>query len=101
MRPAPRAPTISYGPRRVPFEGPSDVESAAQIHPHAPGQAAAISARERRAAREFSRKNASTRRGMRLARRCKMRFMKAADPRVTFAELQEWPDDGRRYELYD
>src|SRR5712692_1742027 len=30
-----------------------------------------------------------------------MRFMKAADPRVTFAELQEWPDDGRRYELYD
>jgi Uma2 family endonuclease len=30
-----------------------------------------------------------------------MRFMKAVDPRVTFAELQEWPDDGRRYELYD
>jgi Uma2 family endonuclease len=30
-----------------------------------------------------------------------MRFMKATDPRVTFAELQEWPDDGRRYELYD
>src|SRR5262245_60248226 len=30
-----------------------------------------------------------------------MRFMKAADPRVTFAELCEWPDDGRRYELYD
>jgi Uma2 family endonuclease len=30
-----------------------------------------------------------------------MRFMKAADPRVTFAELQQWPDDGRRYELYD
>ena len=27
--------------------------------------------------------------------------MKAADPRVTFAELQEWPEDGRRYELYD
>lgn len=27
--------------------------------------------------------------------------MEAADPRVTFAELQEWPDDGRRYELYD
>jgi len=27
--------------------------------------------------------------------------MKAvADPRVTFAELQTWPDDGRRYELY-
>jgi Uma2 family endonuclease len=30
-----------------------------------------------------------------------MRFMKAVDPRVTFAELREWPDDGRRYELYD
>ncbi len=27
--------------------------------------------------------------------------MRATDPRVTFAELQEWPDDGRRYELYD
>ena len=27
--------------------------------------------------------------------------MKATDPRVTFAELQQWPDDGRRYELYD
>jgi len=27
--------------------------------------------------------------------------MKALDPRVTFAELQQWPDDGRRYELYD
>jgi Uma2 family endonuclease len=27
--------------------------------------------------------------------------MEATDPRVTFAELQEWPDDGRRYELYD
>src|SRR5262245_54813622 len=34
-------------------------------------------------------------------RRCKMRFMKAIDPRVSFAELQQWPDDGRRYELYD
>ena len=30
-----------------------------------------------------------------------MRFMKAIDSRVTFAELQLWPDDGRRYELYD
>lgn len=27
--------------------------------------------------------------------------MKASDARVTFAELQQWPDDGRRYELYD
>ncbi len=25
----------------------------------------------------------------------------AADPRVTFAELATWPDDGRQYELYD
>jgi Uma2 family endonuclease len=23
------------------------------------------------------------------------------DPRVSFAELQRWPDDGRQYELYD
>jgi Uma2 family endonuclease len=30
-----------------------------------------------------------------------MQFMRATDPRVTFAELQQWPDDGRRYELYD
>jgi Uma2 family endonuclease len=28
-----------------------------------------------------------------------MRFMKATH--VTFAELQQWPDDGHRYELYD
>ena len=30
-----------------------------------------------------------------------MRLMKAADSRVTYAELQQWPDDGRQYELYD
>jgi Uma2 family endonuclease len=30
-----------------------------------------------------------------------MRFMKAIDSRVTFAELQQWPDDGCQYELYD
>lgn len=30
-----------------------------------------------------------------------MRLMKSVDARVTFAELQQWPDDGRRYELYD
>jgi Uma2 family endonuclease len=30
-----------------------------------------------------------------------MAAMKAVDPRVSFAELQRWPDDGRRYELYD
>jgi len=30
-----------------------------------------------------------------------MRFMRATNQRVTFAELQAWPDDGRRYELYD
>jgi len=27
--------------------------------------------------------------------------VKAIDPRVTFAELQRWSDDGRRYELYN
>jgi Uma2 family endonuclease len=27
--------------------------------------------------------------------------MRAVDSRVSFAELQQWPDDGRRYELYD
>ena len=30
-----------------------------------------------------------------------MPFMGATNTRVTFAELQTWPDDGRRYELYD
>ena len=27
--------------------------------------------------------------------------MKATDRRVTYAEMLEWPDDGRQYELYD
>ena len=27
--------------------------------------------------------------------------MRAVDPRVTYAELCAWPDDGKRYELYD
>ena len=27
--------------------------------------------------------------------------VKAAIPRVSYAELERWPDDGRRYELYD
>lgn len=27
--------------------------------------------------------------------------MRAAEPRVSFAELQQWPDDSCRYELYD
>jgi hypothetical protein len=27
--------------------------------------------------------------------------MKAAYPRVGFADLEKWPEDGRRYELYD
>jgi Uma2 family endonuclease len=27
--------------------------------------------------------------------------MRAVNPRVGFAELAQWPDDGRRYELYD
>jgi Uma2 family endonuclease len=30
-----------------------------------------------------------------------MAAMRAEVPRVSYAELQEWPDDGRRYELYD
>lgn len=30
-----------------------------------------------------------------------MALVRAVDPRVGFAELSEWPDDGRRYELYD
>ncbi|MBW8862100.1 MAG: Uma2 family endonuclease [Acidobacteria bacterium] len=30
-----------------------------------------------------------------------MRRMNAAERRVTYAEMLEWPDDGRRYELYD
>jgi Uma2 family endonuclease len=30
-----------------------------------------------------------------------MAGMSAADLRVSYAELERWPDDGRRYELYD
>ena len=30
-----------------------------------------------------------------------MTVVKAAPPRVCFADLERWPDDGRRYELYD
>jgi Uma2 family endonuclease len=30
-----------------------------------------------------------------------MRLVGVVDPRVSFAELAAWPDDGRRYELYD
>ena len=30
-----------------------------------------------------------------------MAGMRAVDPRVSYAELARWPDDGRRYELYD
>jgi Uma2 family endonuclease len=29
-----------------------------------------------------------------------MAAMKAVDPRVSYVELEQWPDDGRRYELY-
>src|SRR6184192_4347993 len=50
---------------------------------------------------DFMGESAADRCGTLLARRCRMRSMKATDPRVTFAELQQWPDDGRRYELYD
>src|SRR5580765_2063630 len=30
-----------------------------------------------------------------------MAGVKAAQERVTFADLERWPEDGRRYELYD
>ena len=30
-----------------------------------------------------------------------MPAMEAATPRVSYADLERWPDDGRRYELYD
>ena len=30
-----------------------------------------------------------------------MAGMRAVDPRVSFAELSAWPDDGRRWELYE
>ena len=30
-----------------------------------------------------------------------MAGVKAASPRVSFADLEQWPEDGRRYELYD
>ena len=30
-----------------------------------------------------------------------MAGMMAASPRVSFADLEQWPEDGRRYELYD
>jgi Uma2 family endonuclease len=30
-----------------------------------------------------------------------MAAMQAASPRVSYADLEKWPDDGRRYELYD
>jgi Uma2 family endonuclease len=30
-----------------------------------------------------------------------MAGVKAASPRVSYADLERWPDDGRRYELYD
>lgn len=30
-----------------------------------------------------------------------MTGVKATHPRVSFADLEQWPEDGRRYELYD
>lgn len=30
-----------------------------------------------------------------------MAAVKAAHPRVSYADLERWPEDGRRYELYD
>src|SRR3954468_21606925 len=32
--------------------------------------------------------------------RDRMAGMRAVDPRVSYAELSTWPDDGRRWELY-
>ena len=34
-------------------------------------------------------------------RRCRMAVVKALSSRVSYADLEKWPDDGRRYELYD
>ena len=31
----------------------------------------------------------------------KMAGVKAAAPRVSYADMERWPEDGRRYELYD
>src|SRR5438034_2130326 len=31
----------------------------------------------------------------------KMAGVKAAVPRVSYADMERWPEDGRRYELYD
>ena len=39
--------------------------------------------------------------GPTFARRCRMRFVTATERRVSYAELQQWPDDGHYYELYD
>ena len=30
-----------------------------------------------------------------------MSAMRAAHQRVSFSDLEQWPEDGRRYELYD
>src|SRR5262245_35667830 len=30
-----------------------------------------------------------------------MAVVKAAVPRVSYADMERWPEDGRRYELYD
>ena len=30
-----------------------------------------------------------------------MAGVKAAVPRVSYADMERWPEDGRRYELYD
>lgn len=39
--------------------------------------------------------------GMPFAMTCKMSGVKAVYPRVSYADLEGWPEDGRRYELYD
>jgi Uma2 family endonuclease len=50
----------------------------------------------------FPRDTRVFRHGMRFARRrCRMAVVKALRSRVSYADLEKWPDDGRRYELYD
>ena len=51
-------------------------------------------ARDARFSNDFARHSFRT-------RRCTTSGVKAANPRVSFADLERWPDDGRRYELYD
>src|SRR6185295_13317989 len=73
----------------------------AQILPRGRPGHPAFFARPPRQPQQFARKFARRRAASGSHRRCRMRRMHAADRRVTYAEMLEWPDDGRRYELYD